>query len=875
MTKSDEKPDLRLLNHFKTAVEHSSDAIGMSDPEGKHWYQNRAFDLLFGNVGEDPPSSLYVDESTGREVFKTIMSGGQWFGEVEMFSREGAILNILLRAYAIKNEQGDVTGLVGTHTDITRQKEAERALLESERKYRAVVENTPDLLYRTDLDGRITFISSSVYRLSGYTLDEAVGMKMAEEVYAIPEEREAFLEILRKQGYVTNFQARLKRKDGSTWWASTNAHFLRDKNGEIKGVEGVTRDITEIKQAEAALRESEERFKMAGKVSYDLLYEWDLRTDTLKWFGDIDAMLGYDEGSINQNKSAWLALIHPEDQPMMQRAVEHHKTFTDKIDYEYRIRQKDGDWRYWKDVALPLLDENGLPVKWVGVCTDITSRKQSNQALRKSEQQMRAILEASPDPMVMYNKVGYPLYLSPMFTQIFGWTLEELKDKTIPFVPDDQKELTSRMIRGIFEARVPMQFESRRLTKDGRSIDVLISAAVTRGSDDEPTGMVVNLTNITERKALEAQYEQAQKMESLGTLAGGIAHDFNNLLGGLFGYLDIARKKVDDPKIREYLDKAFKSSERAQALTHQLLTFSKGGVPVKNVESLVPFITETSQFALSGSNTSCTFDFADNLWMCDFDKNQIGQVIDNIIINAQQAMPDGGNIHVTAKNVTLQENEQVGLQPGRFVKISISDTGSGIPRKFITRIFDPFFTTKQKGSGLGLATSYSIIKKHDGIITVNSQPEVGTTFHVFLPAAEMQKPSEITIDDDFFEGSGNILVMDDDETLQSMMRNMLEDMGFTVHITSEGSEALNTFLHLRETSEPPIAVILDLTIRGGLGGKEIVREIRKIDNDIPVFVASGYSEDDAMANPRSFGFTDSLKKPFGLNEVVDLMKKYL
>ncbi|MBU2511200.1 PAS domain S-box protein [bacterium] len=869
------KLDEKRLHYFRTAVEYSSDAIGMSDPTGKHWYQNKSFNELFGDIGQDPPASAYVDEKVGREIFETIMAGGQWTGEVEMHSRKGNILNILLRAYAIKNEQNQIIGLVGTHTDMTLQKQAEKALLESEQKYRAVVENTPDLLYRTDLNGIITFMSSSVYRLSGYTVQEAIGMKMAEEVYAFPEERHAFMEELKKQGAVKNFQAGLKRKDGSIWWASTNAHFFKDKNGNIAGVEGITRDITDTKQAEAALKQSEERFKMAGKVSYDLIYEWDVKTDSLVWFGDIDTLLGFEKGEISSNIAAWLDLIHSDDLPKLENAVEHHRTATNPIHYEYRIKRKDGSWRYWADNALPLLDEAGLPFKWVGVCTDITSRKQSEQALRESEQRMRAILEASPDPMVMYNKDGHPLFVNPAFIEVFGWTMEELRGRLIPFVPEDQKTKTSERIKEIYIQGKPVKFETKRFAKDGRILDILLSAAVAKGNDDEPTGMVVILADITERKALEAQFEQAQKMESIGTLAGGIAHDFNNLLGGIFGYLDIARKKEKDPEIAEYLNKAFSASERAEGLTHQLLTFSKGGAPIKKVGPLVPFLQETAHFALSGSNVSCSFDIPDDLWMCDFDKNQIGQVIDNIIINAHHAMPSGGKIQISAVNVILQENEQVGLKPGNYVKISISDSGTGIPEKYISKIFDPFFTTKQKGSGLGLATGYSIIKKHDGIITVDSKPGVGSTFFIFIPASEIQKTEASAIYQKSYQGSGNILVMDDDEILKRMMVDMLEDMGFTPFITDEGQQALDEFKRSKEQGTPYQAVILDLTIRGGMGGKETVKEIRKIDANIPVFVASGYSEDDAIANPEEYGFTDSLKKPFGIDQLAEILEKYL
>ncbi len=872
---TDRKQAEKTSHNFSTAVSHSSDAIGMATPEGKHWYQNKAFDELFGKIGEDPPSSLYVDETVGRDVFETIMGGDHWIGEVKMYNKDRNILDILLRAYPIRNEKNQVVGLVGAHTDISQQKQAEKALLASEKKYRAVVENTPDLLYRTDLEGKITFLSKSSYELSGYTVDEAIGMKMAEEVYAFPDERQEFLDALRANGSVRNFQARLKRKDGSIWWASTNAHFFTDEDGNVAGVEGITRDITDNKKAESALKESEERFKIAGKLSYDLIYEWNPQENQLYWFGDVDTFLGYEPGSISSDLKSWFNLIHPDDQKRVNRAITFHQESVTPVDYEYRILKKDGTWRYWVTKALPQLDENGEAFKWVGVCTDITEKKESEDAIRENEQRMRAILEASPDPMVLYDKNGFPQYLSPSFSKVFGWKLSELKGARIPFVPEDEKEKTAEKIRETYSSNRVVQFETKRLTKDGKVLNVFLSAAVSRGKEDQPDGMVVNLTDITERKVLEAQYEQAQKMESLGTLAGGIAHDFNNLLGGIFGYLDIARKKVTDPKIENYLSKAFSASERAESLTRQLLTFSKGGVPIKKVEPLIPFLQETTQFALSGSNVSCSFNLPDDLWSCDYDRNQIGQVVDNIIINAQQAMPSGGKIEVSAANLEITNAKHPSLESGNYVKITIIDSGIGIPQKFMSKIFDPFFSTKQTGSGLGLATAYSIVKKHNGLITVNSELEIGTTFNIYLPAATTPDELDIPIIEQHYEGSGSILIMDDDEMLQKTLFDMLDDMGFSTTITSEGESALKEFNLSRERNTPFKAIILDLTIRGGMGGKDTIAEIRKIDKDIPVFVVSGYSEDDAIANPGKYGFTDSMKKPFTIGKLTELLVKHL
>lgn len=492
---------------------------------------------------------------------------------------------------------------------------------------------------------------------------------------------------------------------------------------------------------------------------------------------------------------------------------------------------------------------------------------QRERELVKNEQRLKAILEASPNPMVMYDSKGFPQYLNPEFTQIFGWTLDELHHQKIPYVPEEEKAITGQKIDEIYRTGVPLTFETRRYTKQGKLLDVILSAAITKNDLEEPDGLVVNLTDISEKKKLEAQIEQTQKIESLGTLAGGIAHDFNNLLSGVYGYLDLALQKTSNPDVVNYIEKAFQSSERAKGLTHQLLTFSKGGTPIKKVESLIPFLQETTRFAMSGSNVSCGFDLQKDLWMCDFDKNQIAQVIDNIVINACHAMPSGGTITVTAMNQDIRENDHPLLAPGPYVKISIEDAGIGIPKRYLGRIFDPFFTTKQQGSGLGLATSYSIIKRHGGAIDVTSEPGSRTCFDIYLPATGESGTVVRKKYATEFRGTGKVLIMDDEPAICEMLSKMVSILGFSCVVTHDGEAAVAQFRNSLENQDPFAAVVLDLTVPGKMGGKEAVTKIRELDQTIPVFVASGYSEDMAIADPEQFGFTGSLEKPFSFSEL--------
>jgi CheY-like chemotaxis protein len=336
--------------------------------------------------------------------------------------------------------------------------------------------------------------------------------------------------------------------------------------------------------------------------------------------------------------------------------------------------------------------------------------------------------------------------------------------------------------------------------------------------------------------------------------------------------MDLARLESKDPKITEYFEKMLATMKRAKALTLQLLTFSKGGAPVQKITPLTPFIQESAQFALSGSNISCRFSLADDLHQCNIDKDQIAQVIDNIVINAQQAMPDGGTIEISAVNLSFKEKEHPSLSKGDYVKVSIKDTGVGIPREILPRIFDPFYTTKLKGHGLGLAMCYSIINRHGGCIDVESQPGKGSTFHVYLPASsEAAAAKAATVNT--HKGSGTIIVMDDEAVLRDTIRQMLELMGYTVICKGNGKEAVDFFMS--ETPKRFAAMIFDLTVPGGMGGLEAVTEIRKSDKEIPIFVSSGYAENSVMKNPVEYGFTASIAKPFTLGDLSEMLNNHL
>lgn len=377
-----------------------------------------------------------------------------------------------------------------------------------------------------------------------------------------------------------------------------------------------------------------------------------------------------------------------------------------------------------------------------------------------------------------------------------------------------------------------------------------------------------------EKEKMQEDLIRVQKLESTALLAGGIAHDFNNILSIVIGNLSLAQMGAEKGKnISKILMDTEKACFRARDLTKQLLTFSKGGAPVKKTMPVTDLIKETVIFALRGSNVGYDFSITPDLLPVNVDEGQINQVISNIVINASHAMPEGGTVMVMAKNTDIETENTfpTPLSPGSYIRISIQDTGTGIAKKDLQSIFDPYFTTKPTGSGLGLATAHSIIEKHDGFISVHSQETKGTTFHIYLPAspekihgsiahtnAAMAKPSQ---------GHGRILIMDDEEMIRTVVGELLKHLGYEPDFAEDGVEACKKYLEAMAKKENFSAVIMDLTIPGGMGGKEAVQQILKIDPGAKVIVSSGFSTDPVMADYKSYGFSGVVAKPFMVQEL--------
>jgi signal transduction histidine kinase/ActR/RegA family two-component response regulator len=402
--------------------------------------------------------------------------------------------------------------------------------------------------------------------------------------------------------------------------------------------------------------------------------------------------------------------------------------------------------------------------------------------------------------------------------------------------------------------------------KDNALFFVQIEALAT------PTGQEcrIAMIDVNERKLAEDVLLRNSKLESLGLLAGGIAHDFNNILAAILGNLSLARVQMTNPhKLANRLTDAENAAARAKDLTMQLLTFARGGAPVKKVIYLRYLIREAALFAIHGSSIRCDLVLTDDLWPVVADGGQISQVLHNLVLNAVQAMPQGGKLTVRARNI------EPSPEGGRCIEISIADTGTGIPVDLLSKIYDPYFTTKPQGSGLGLATCHAILKKHGGSISLESIIGQGSEFHIRLPAAEQDTVPDPFLEIQVHHGQGQILIMDDEAAIRNIVQASLEELGYSVACAEDGCAAIELYRNRKAEGNPFAAVILDLTIPGGMGGKEALLLLKEIDPQVKTIVSSGYASDPVMANYQEYGFSAVLGKPYSLEELSKALKDQL
>lgn len=510
---------------------------------------------------------------------------------------------------------------------------------------------------------------------------------------------------------------------------------------------------------------------------------------------------------------------------------------------------------------------------------EISERLQAENAARESEEKYRNLYNNAPDMYHTLDKDGIFTECNETECRMLGYKKEEIIGRSIEdFVTEKSKKLIRKQLSDIKENNITAleNLEREFVRKDGTVFPVNLNILSEFDEKGELVRINAILRDITLQKIMEDELSKMDKLDSLGILAGGIAHDFNNLLTSIAGNIAIVKMYAEpDSKTCERITQINKAILRAKDLTMQMLTFAKGGAPVKRVVDIRELVEDTICFATRGTGVACDISIADDLLPVEVDVGQLHQVLNNLVINASQAMPEGGTINVRAENIVLNKEEVFPLEEGSYIRISIQDYGKGISRENLENIFDPFFTTKEKGSGLGLATAFSITKRHDGYLTVQSQEGMGTTFNVYLPASTKQGASVKAPEENPLKGSGRILLMDDEVFVRDAVGEMLSSIGYKVEYAGDGAEAIERYMNAAKTGATFDLVIMDLTIQGGMGGKEAVKRLLEIDPQARIIVASGYSNDPIMSDHKAYGFKGALLKPFDIHTMNDTIRRAL
>lgn len=912
---------------YRYLAESTQDLIALHDMDGIIHYVNQACINISGYTKEEIIGNnilMFVPRKYRRSIYERHAKRLSGYSGIELYETEfinkfGTLIPVHVTSTPIVKDGKIISIMIVAH-DLTQQKIAEELLIKNKERLDAAIAilqyDAKDAheLFEYVLEKALRLTGSNIGFILNYDANEkkfvlnAWSKEVMHECTMIEKPEEYYLdtagiwaETVRQARpiIINNYKEDNPLKKGYPEGHVDIDRFLGIpvfRNKEIVATVGVANketDYTEMDvlqltllmdaawksyermQVTGALAESEEKFRTLADSSPMAIMMY--QDDTFVYVNKAaEQISGYSFEEV-AHLNFWF-LVHPDDQEMLINKAQRRQQGGQGLDsYEFRIISKDGQVK-WVYITSATVQYRGKPAGLVSVL-DITDRKRAEEALFEEKEKLRITLQSIGDGVIATDTDGRVVIINETAQQLTGYTHEEAIGKHLTEIFAIVHELSAKPLENPVDKVLStghvyeLSNHTVLVAKDGTRRVIADSAAPIKDKAGNIVGVVLVFRDMTEKLQLIEQIQRAQKLESLGILAAGIAHDFNNILEGVFGYIGLASAYVSDSTVSEMLANALKSIQRAKGLTGQLLTFSKGGQPVKKVQSIIPLLQDTVQFAISGSNVKAQFSIDDNLDYAEIDYNQISQVIQNIVINAVQAMPMGGIITIGAGNISFAEGEHPLLQ-GDYIRVTIADQGIGIPKEVLPKIFDPFFTTKSMGQGLGLATSYSIIARHQGTIEVESEPGKGTTFYIYIPATKKEPAEPKKVEERKVSKGGRILVLDDEPMMREIMLKFLEHLGFNAVAVDDGRDAINMYIKEKESGKPFNALIFDMTIKGGMGGREAIEEIRKYDKDILAFVMSGYHEDPVLAHPLDYGFNGGLYKPFTLEELEAMLARY-
>ncbi|MBN1297264.1 PAS domain S-box protein, partial [bacterium] len=817
-----------------------------------------------------------VDNPVARCIREGIVVG--LANHTVLIARSGNEHQIADSCAPVTDIDGFPLGAVFVFRDVTDAYQRQEEINTSQARLRAIIDAAPFGAHVYDLDTEDRLILSgynaSAERILGLKHEKLLGMYLTDIFPSLGN---------------TEFPARYARiaRSGSHSEGEHIEYIDARVNGVFdvhvvqiasRRIVGFFADITDRVKSERLLKEREERFRILAENVPGVIYlcRNDERWTMLHISKKVEELTGYPAESFLDNSVSFAELYHPDDMEAVYRLVAEAIEAERQFQIHYRIRHRNGEWRCIEETGVAIDGPDG-EVLIEGYLADITARKKSEDELRKSKALLETAINQTPsgiliadapdvtirmvNPAALDIRGGYPGDLMNISVQehMAKWQTFRLDGSPLPSeeLPLSRAILRGETVRG-----------EEVLIRDDDDQDHIVSAnaAPIRDSGGNIIAGVVVFHDITERKRAEDTQRRLSILESLGTVAGGIAHDFNNLLTGIFGNIELAQLDlpVSHPSMAA-LESAYHALDSARRLTSRLLTFAKGGSPMLETIDLQQDIIDTVQFHLTGSHVAVRFDLPADLWPIKADKGQIAEVISNLTINAKEAMALGGTLTVSARNEPEVCTESTPEMKGAFVRIVFQDEGHGIPAHLLQKVFDPYFTTKQTGSGLGLAIVHGIVTRHGGHVSIESTPGKGTCLIVLLPAATGAIPGAVRpatrMTDARESVSRRILLMDDEALIRMVTSRMLSRLGYNVETASDGPEAIEKYSEALRQGGRFDAVIMDLTIPGGMGGKEAVRKLLAIDPSARVIVASGYSSDPVLSGFSAYGFVGHLAKP--------------
>jgi len=781
----------------------------------------------------------------------------------------------------------------------------EMELQESEQRYRMVAEKMTDLVWIADLDLRILYVTPSIQAVLGFTPEERMAMSIDQQL--TPDSLAYGLDVLAEELALEEQidtdpnRSRIVvleyyHKDGSTRWMETIMSGIRDGEGILNAIHGVSRDITDRRRAEEALAESEKRYRMIVENMHDVIMIVGLDL-TEQYRSPSSALLtGY---SLEEMANIPLKeQITPESYALVEQALveELEKEFGgDPIDphrsrtFEVELYHKDGGTVWIEETATFLRDNEGKPEAVLLAIRDITERKQLSGELKASEQRYRMIVENMSDMIATMDLNLNYTYQSPSIRRITGYSVEELMARPLSerITPESMamveqllaEGLANESPEGVSRRLKPQVIEIEAYHKDGGTVWIETTTIFTHDADGRPNGVLFSGRDMTERKQaeeekerLESQLIQAQKMETVGRLAGGVAHDFNNMLSVILGYVDLAKLRLvkEHPVLKDIVE-IEKAAVRSRDITAQLLAFSRKQIIVPTVINLNDLVvnTEKALSRLIGEDIQLKVRIEEEPWMVKVDPSQVEQILINLAVNARDAMPGGGKLTIETRNIIIDEfycRDHLDFTPGHYVQLCVSDNGIGMDRETMQHIFEPFFTTKAvgKGTGLGMATVYGIVKQNKGVINVYREPGHGTTFKIYLPRTTEERDVQKEADEKptTAEG-GNILLVEDDPMVLEITKGMLESIGYCVIVADTPHDAV-TICGDHETS---LSLVITDVVMPTMSGKELIDKLKEIRPGIRVLFMSGYTADAIAHHGVLEEGVQFLQKPFGLKDL--------